>query len=175
MNRYAPVELLRSSDDTSTFDCGAEQQTIWLRRYAILAQQAGTARVYIARRASGGGIAGYHALSAGSMSVDDAPIRLAKPTGRHPIPVIILTRLGVDLAGQGRGLGTALVRDAFLRAAAAASTIGVRAMLIHVETADAASFYQRLDPAFVPSPVEPLHLVLLMKDLHTAISKAAAR
>ena len=173
MSRYAPVELLRPTDDTSTFDCGSEQQTIWLHRYAIIAQQAGTARVYVARRARDDGIAGYHALSAGSMPVDDAPIRLAKGIGRHPIPVIVLTRLGVDIAEQGRGLGTALVRDAFLRAATAASAIGVRALLIHAETQDAASFYQRLDPAFEPSPVEPLHLVLLMKDLRAAIGRAA--
>ncbi len=173
MTRYAPVDLLRPTDDTSSFDCGSDQQTIWLRRYALNAQQAGTARVYVARRTGDRGVAGYHALSAGSILVDEAPIRLAKGTGRHPIPVVILTRLGVDQAEQGRGLGTALVRDAFKRAAVAAGTIGVRALLIHAESPIAAAFYRRLDAAFEPSPVEPLHLVLLMKDLHAAIRGGA--
>ncbi len=175
MSRYAPVELLRPTDHTAKFDCGSEQQTIWLRRYALIAQQAGTARVYVARRTSDGSVAGYHALAAGSMLVDEAPARLAKGTGRHPIPVVILTRLGVDVSEQGHGLGTALVRDAFLRAAAAAETIGVRALLIHAESPRVVAFYRRLDPAFELSPVEPLHLVLLMKDLHASIGRVAAR
>jgi GNAT superfamily N-acetyltransferase len=86
---------------------------------------------------------------------------------------VILTRLGVDLAEQGRGLGAALVRDALERAATAAASIGIRALLIHAESQRAAAFCRRIDPAFQPSPVEPLHLVLLMKDIRAALLRAA--
>ena len=172
MSRYAPVELLRADHDTSIFDCGSEPQTLWLRRYALISQQSGTGRVYVACRTSDRSVAGYYALSAGSILADDAPARIAAGTGRHPIPVVILTRLGVDLAEQGRGLGSALVRDALQRAATAAGTIGIRALVIHAETSKAAAFYRNLDSAFEPSPADPLQLILLMKDVRAAIRRA---
>ena len=174
MSRYAPVELLRADHETSTFDCGSDQQTIWLGRYALIAQQAGTARVYVACRAGERKVAGFYSLAAGSILPEAASARLSAGAGRYPIPVVILARLGVDLAEQGRGLGSALVRDALKRATTAAATIGIRALLIHAESPSAAAFYRRVDPAFEPSPADPLHLVLLMKDIRAAIQRAAA-
>ena len=175
MTRYGPVELLTSEHDRSGFDCGSSAQTDWLTRYALLAQQADTARVYVVRPHGEPRVAGYYALSAGSVEPAHASARLASGTGRHPIPVVILTRLGVDLHDQGLGLGSELVQDAFLQTAAIADRIGARALLIHAETADAASFYSRLDPAFEPSPADLLQLVLLLKDLRAGIRKAATR
>lgn len=174
MSRYAPVEPLRSDHDTSTFDCGSEQQTNWLRRVGLTAQGAGTSRVFVVCRSGELKVAGYHALAAGSILAADAPARLKAGTGRHPIPVVILARLGVDRSEQGRGLGSALVRDAIHRAVTAAATIGVRGLLIHAETPEAAAFYRRLDPAFAPSPTDPLDLVLLMKDARAAVLRAGA-
>jgi len=175
VTRYDPVESLTSEHDRSTFDCGSSAQTDWLTRYALLAQGADTARVYVIRPHGEQRIAGYYALSAGSVEPSMAPGRLASGTGRHAIPVIILTRLGVDVRDQGRGLGSELVRDAFLQTAAIADRIGARALLIHAETAEVRSFYVRLDPAFEPSPADPLQLVLLLKDLRAGIRDAAAR
>ncbi len=104
-----------------------------------------------------------------------APPRIVKGLGRYPVPVILLTRLGVDIGEQGRGLGSALVRDAFLQTAAIEERTGVQALLIHAETPHAAAFYQGIDPAFEASPTDPLHLLLLLKDLRTAISLAGDR
>lgn len=169
MSRYAPVELLTRDHDRSTFDCGSIEQTFWLRRYALLAQEADTARVYVARRAGDTIVAGFYALSAGGVEPEDAPRRLARGAGRHPIPVVILARLGVDLGEQHRGLGTALLRDALLQTVSVANRIGVRALLIHAESPDAAAFYLRFDPAFESSPTDPLHLALLMKNIRAGI------
>ena len=93
---------------------------------------------------------------------------LRKGAGRHPIPVVLLTRLGVDVQAQGLGLGAALVRDALIRVAAAADVIGVRALLIHAESDRARAFYEHI-AEFEPSPTDPLHLVLLIKDLRRAL------
>lgn len=174
MTAYAPVELLTADHDQSSFDCGSDAQTTWLRRYALIAQLADTARVYVIRPHGEKRIAGFYAIAAGSVEVEDARTRLSKGTGRHPIPLIVLTRLGVDLRDQGRGLGSELVYDAFLQAATVADIVGARALLIHAETPAAADFYRRLDPAFEELPGNPLHIVLLMKDLRAAVRKAAA-
>lgn len=172
MSRYAPIEPLTSEHDRSTFDCGSPDQTTWLRDHAIQAQQADTARVFVVSRQGDQHIVGYYALSAGSVEPASASARLSAGAGRYPVPVVVLTRLGVDVSEQGRGLGTALVRDALIQVAAVATKVGVRALLIHAESDEAAAFYHRLDPAFAPLPGHRLHLVLLMKDLRKAIRAA---
>ena len=174
MTRYAPVEPLTAEHDRSTFECGSVAQSEWLRQYGLLAQQADTARVYVIRRHRERRVAGYYALSAGAVAPIEASRRLARGVGRHPIPVILLSRLGVDDRDQHRGLGTELVRDAFLQTASIADRVGARALLVHAETADAGRFYRRLDPAFEPGSTDPLHLVLLMKDLRRAVAKAVS-
>ena len=173
MSRYLPIGPLAPDHDRSTFDCGPNDQTVWLRQYALQAQQADTARVYVTRRLDDPKVAGYYALSAGSIEPENAPARVTAGAGRYPIPVIVLTRLGVDQAEQGRGLGTALVRDAFLQVAAVATRVGVRALMIHAESPQAVAFYVRTDPAFILIPDQPLHLCLLMRDLRKAIRDAA--
>jgi GNAT superfamily N-acetyltransferase len=173
VTRYGRVELLTADHDVSAFDCGSEAQTTWLRRHALQAHRADTAKVYVICRGGTNDVVGYYALAAGSVSHEHAPPRLTKGIGRYPIPVIILTRLGVDVREQGRGLGSELVRDALLQSVSIAGRVGVRALVIHAETSDAATFYRRISSAFEASPTDPLHLVLLMKDLRQTISDAA--
>lgn len=174
MSRYAPVALLNADHDRSTFDCGSDAQSAWLREHALRAQQADTARVYVACEAGRFAVAGYYALTAGSAAREAASPRATRGTGRYPVPVVILTRLGVHMGEQGRGLGAALVRDALLQTAWIAQRIGVRALLIHAENDAAVAFYRHLTPAFEASPTDPLHLILLMKDLRRAIALAAS-
>lgn len=169
MTDFRPVELLSAEHDTSDFDCGSDAQTGWLRRFAHQAQQAGTSRVFVVCPADAQRVVAYYALAAGSVEVEAAPERLRKGAGRHPIPVVILTRLGVDLSAQGQGLGLALVMDALRRVERAADTIGIRALLIHAESDVARAFYLHL-AEFDQSPTDPLHLILLMKDLRRAVS-----
>jgi ribosomal protein S18 acetylase RimI-like enzyme len=168
VTRYDHVQPLAPEHDTSGFDCGSDAQTTWLRRYALQAQRSGTSRVYVATLAGQPRVVGYHALAAGSVSAEQASSRVGAGVGRHPVPVVVLTRLGVDVAEQDRGLGRLLVRDALLRVAAAADTIGLRALLVHAESDAARSFYLHL-AEFEPSPTDPLHLFLLIKDLRAAI------
>jgi hypothetical protein len=66
-----------------------------------------------------------------------------------------------------------LLHDAFLQVASVAEKVGVRALLIHAETERAVEFYRRIDPGFEPTPTDPLHLLLLMKDLRLAIYDGA--
>ena len=168
MAAYGPVVPLGADHETTEFDSGSDAQTTWLRRHALQAQQSGSGRVYVVTAAQSPRIVGYYALAAGSVEPADASQRLAKGLGRHAIPVILLTRLGVDVSAQGRGIGAGLVRDALLRVNQAADIIGVRALLIHAESDEARSFYEHL-AEFEPSPTDPLHLVLLLKDLRRAL------
>jgi GNAT superfamily N-acetyltransferase len=130
--------------------------------------------VYVACRREDGRVAGYYALTAGSVEREAATERLAAGTGGYPVPVIVLTRLGVDVAEQGRRLGSALVRDALLQVAAVSTQVGVRALLVHAASAAAARFYMHFDPAFEELPGDSLHLVLLLKNIRAGLRRAAA-
>jgi GNAT superfamily N-acetyltransferase len=164
MDFVVAVRLQPERHEVAGFDCGSEAQTRWLRRYAATALAAGTAVTYVVTPAGSTEVVGYHALAAASVEPSNAPPRLLKGAGRGPVPVVLLARLGVDIRFAGRGLGSALVKDAMIRAQRAAEAIGARALMVHAETDVARAFYLRL-AEFEPSPTDPLHLVLLMRDL----------
>jgi predicted N-acetyltransferase YhbS len=94
-------------------------------------------------------------------------MRIAKGLAKHPIGVILLARLAVDLSERGAGLGKALLVDGLMRALTAADAIGARAILVHAIDEEAASFYKKF--GFEPSPLDPKQLMLLMKDLRATL------
>jgi GNAT superfamily N-acetyltransferase len=156
------IEKLAKDHDLSRFDCGNEALNIWLKRFAWINVQNDAARVYVAHRRDQVAV-GYHALTAGSVSRAEAPERIGHGLAAHPIGVVVLGRLAVDRAQQGKGLGTSLLQDALLRAEQAAETVGVRAVLVQAIDAAARTFYLR--SGFSPSPIDEMRLMLLMKDL----------
>ena len=114
------VEPISESHDVSRFDCGAyESLNEWLKRFALTNQRNEAARTYVVHRS--GSVVGYYSISAGSVSVEEAPDRISKGLARHPIPVILLARLAVDKDEKGTGLGKALLKDALARIAQAAT------------------------------------------------------
>lgn len=157
---------LAAADPVGEFHCGQTGLDEWIARSALANQQSGMATVFVSTTA--GSIAGYYALATGGIDHADAPARVTKGVPRHPIPVILLTRLAVDEQSQGAGLGRMLLRDALIRIDRAADEIGVRALLVHAKDDRARDFYLRV-AEFEPSPTDPLHLFLLMKDLRRAI------
>lgn len=160
------VEPIDARHEIGEFDCGVAELTDWLRRIAFAAHRSDSARVYVVHREQR--VVGYYALATGAVMKADMPPRLARGLGEHPVPVILLARLAVDLGEQGRGIGTLLLRDALIRVAGAAEIVGARALLIHAQNEAARAWYLR-QAEFDPSPVDPLQLMLLMKDLRRAL------
>jgi GNAT superfamily N-acetyltransferase len=156
------IEKLSKDHDLSRFDCGNDALSLWLKRFAWTNVQNDAARVYVAHRRDQL-VVGYHALTAGSVSRAEAPERIARGLAAHPIRVVVLGRLAVDQTHQGKGLGATLLQDALLRAAQAAETVGVRAVLVQAIDSAARSFYLRF--GFSPLPADEMRLMLLMKDL----------
>lgn len=162
------VEPISESHDVSRFDCeGHKSLNDWLQRFALTNQRNESARTYVVHR--NGLVVGYYSISAGSVSVEEAPVRISKGLARHPVPVILLARLAVDKDEKGAGLGTALLKDALARIAQAADIVGARAVLVHAIDEQAKKFYEHFD--FEPSPIHELQLMLLMKDLRKALEE----
>ena len=165
---YGPVVPITTSHVTDRFDCRSAAQTLWLRRYALQAHRTDSSRVRVVTHEGDHDVVGYYALSAGSVEPAGTPVRVGKGLPRYPIPVVILTRLGVDLTEQGKGLGRALLRDALVRVAAASEEIAARALLVHCEDVVARRFCERFGE-FEQSTTDPLHLYLLMSDLRRTL------
>lgn len=162
------VEPISESHDVSRFDCGAhESLNDWLKRFALTNQKNDSARTYVVHR--NGSVVGYYSISAGSVSLEETPARIAKGLARHPVPVILLARLAVDKDEKGTGLGKALLKDALSRIAHAADIVGARTVLVHAIDEQGRKFYEHFD--FEPSPTHELHLMLLMKDLRKALEE----
>lgn len=113
---------------------------------------------------------GYHALTAAALEREAPSARFIKGMPQYPIAVVLLSRLAVDLSVARRGLGEWLLRDAMMRTLAASGTVGVRAMLVHAIDQPARAFYLRY--GLEPSPTDPLHMMILIKDIVAALDAA---
>ena len=164
---FLPPALITAGHQVESFDCGQDSLNQYLKRFALTNTAAGTARTYVTTSSEEPMVIGYYSLAAASVQKAAAPERVAKGVPNYPIPVVLLARLGVDQRFQGKGLGTALLRDALTRALGAADVVGVRAILVHAKDEEAARFYSQF--GFTSSPTDPLHLMLLIKDLRRTL------
>jgi len=168
---FGAIGKLRREHRLDEFDCGKEDLNRFLKRQAWNNQQAHSAQTYVL--AKDFLVLGYYSLAAGAVTHDEATERAKKGLARHPIPVILLARLAVDNSIHGKGLGSALLKDALMRAATAADTIGARALLVHAKDDDARAFYEHF--TFEASLSDPYHLMLLMKDLIKIVGVVSPR
>jgi len=160
------IDKLRREHDVEAFDCGQEPLNRFLARYALHNQQVEASQTYVAL--AGEEVVGYYTLVVAEVEYDDAPARLGKGLARHPIPLMLLARLAIAVTWQGKGLGAGLLKDAMLRTLQAADIAGIRAMAVHAKDDAAKAFYERFE--FIPSPSDPYHLFLLLKDIRALIN-----
>jgi GNAT superfamily N-acetyltransferase len=158
---YSRPEPLRGKHLVEGFASGDTSLDLWLHRHARHAEAAGSARTFVT--VGEGRVVGYYALTVGQVEAADATARLLKgqPAGRR-VPVLVLARIAVDEEHQRGGVGRSLLQDALLRCADVAESVGARAVVAHVQP-DAAGFYDHF--GFEESPTDPLHRILLLKDL----------
>jgi GNAT superfamily N-acetyltransferase len=161
------VEKLRRDHPVENFDCGREELNRYLVRYAWQNQQTGAAQTYVG--IVGEVMVGYHSLAVASLSLEDAPERLTKGLAKHPVPVMLLARIATDRRWQGQGVAKALLRDAMQRTLRAAEIAGIRALAMHAKYEETWRFYEHFD--FVPSPTDPMHLFVLLKDVRRIIAE----
>jgi GNAT superfamily N-acetyltransferase len=142
--------------DSSAFDCGEPVLNEWLKRRAFANQVSGASRTFVVVGERNQVLA-YYALAAGAVVHSDA-IGSVRRNMPDPIPVMVLGRLAVDRSCQGQQLGSALLKDAFLRTVSVSENIGIRALLVHAINDAAKQFYIRR--GFQASPVNPYTLML---------------
>jgi GNAT superfamily N-acetyltransferase len=165
-NGYTAVRKLAATDQVDAFDCGQAALNQFLQRYALVNQKANSAQTYVS--CQGDVVVGFYSLVVGSADPPATPSRVMKGLARHPVPVMILARLAVDKEHQGKKLGQALLKDALLRTAQAADIAGIRSLLVHAKDDSARRWYEAWE--FEPSPTDPYHLFLMLKDLKNLLT-----
>ena len=167
---YRRPEPLGKQHRLDDFQCGEPALDEWLRRHARGAHASDTARVFVTTLAEGETVVGYYALAAAQVVPQDATARALKgqPQAR-PVPAILLARLAVDREHQGAGLGRSLLQDVLLRCVEAADAIGARVLLVHAKHEAAKRWYMQFD--FEESPTDPLHLLMLLKDVRVFLQR----
>lgn len=148
-------ERLSAGDDLSGFDCGEPALNEWLRRRALQNESSGASRTYVV--GVGLRVVGYYTLAHGAVVHAEAPGRVRRNMP-DPVPAMLLGRLAVDRAFQGRRIGAGLLRDAVRRTLQAAEIAGVRAILVHAISPAAKRFYEGY--GFIASPVDPLTVMI---------------
>ena len=161
----SPPSLLNDSHILDDFDCGNATLNNWLKRYAMQNQRANSAKTFIVCDTNH--VVGFYSLAVGSIEHEVASQRTKKGLARHPIPVMLLARLAVDIKYQGKKIGCGLLKDALLRTLEASEHAGIRAIFVDAKNENARKFYVNFD--FEPSPVDSLKLMLLMKDIQKSI------
>lgn len=167
---YRRPEPLGKQHRLDQFDCGEPVLDEWLKRHALSAHASGSARVFVTTLEDGETVVGYYALAAAQVAPDEATERALKGQPRaRPVPAILLARLAVDRAHQRAGLGRSLLQDVLLRCLEAAEAIGARVLLVHAKHDPAKNWYMQY--GFEGSPTDPLHLMMLLKDVRAFLQR----
>jgi GNAT superfamily N-acetyltransferase len=148
-------EALNDEHRLEGFRCSWPELTKWLIERARKNNKEGASRCFVV--CEGPDVIGYYALAAGAVSLDIAPGNI-KRNMPSPIPVVVMGRLAVHQDWVGKGIGSGLLKDAVLRTLQSSREVGIRALLCHAIDDAAKDFY--LQRGFIPSPIEPLTLML---------------
>lgn len=152
------IEPLDRRHDRSGFSCGIPELDQYLMHQAGQDVRRRFARAFVCTSDGANAVLGFYTLSTLSIDLDSLPAELVRKLPRHPVPCVLLGRLAVDAATQGRGIGSMLIADAIKRTNAVGKTVGVYAMIVDATNEAAKPFYMAF--GFLPFQNDPMRLFL---------------
>jgi predicted N-acetyltransferase YhbS len=115
-------------------------------------------RTYVAARGTDPQVFGYYTIAGGAVAFDHLPSEAAKKAPRHPVAVVLVARLAVDRAVQGRRLGEKLLLDALARSLELSDDLGIHAIVVDALDQQDKAYYQKY--RFMPLLDSEFHLYL---------------
>ena len=85
------------------------------------------------------------------------------------LPIAVLARLAVSEAHHGKGLGSALLRNALLSVVSAAQLVAFRGVVVHAIDDDAVRFYKKYE--FRETTGMERRLILPASDIVASLAK----
>ena len=125
------IRRLEEQDELQSFDCGVEPLNNYLRRHAWANQQKSSVGVtYVAiDEAAPRSVIGYFTLAAASVPQESFPKKYVRGLPPYDLPLILLARLAVDRRFTRKGLGHALISEAFKMTLRVADDVGCRGVV----------------------------------------------
>lgn len=163
------IEPIRRDHVRESFDCGIDELSLFLRKYARQSEGLGLARTFVAVGRGEREVLGYYTIRSGEVEVLDLPPEDTKRFPRYPVPVVHLARLAVARSAQGQGLGEHLLLDALERSLVASRSVAAYAVEVVAINEGARRFY--LKYGFQELLGDRLHLYLPMKTLAALFKK----
>jgi ribosomal protein S18 acetylase RimI-like enzyme len=152
------IERLDNGHVRSGFDCGKPKLNDFLHSLVSQYEKRDLGRTFVALEEIDQRVKGYYTLASGAIGVEGLPAKEAKKLPRHPVPIVLLARLAVDVSAQRRGLGGALLRDALGRSVAISESLGTFAVVVDALDEEANAFYEKF--GFLPLTDNPMRLFL---------------
>lgn len=168
MPGYTSPALLTAEHNLDDFDCEEDSLNNWLKRKALKNQFSGASRTFVV--CHNNHVIGYYCLFAGAITQQNSPKKLRRNMP-DPLPVLVIGRLAIDANHHNKGLGSALLRDAMLRAVTISEEVGVFAILVHALSPSAKQFY--ISRGFIESPVQPMTLMITMKTVISILMESS--
>ena len=143
------IRRLEDQDQVEGFDCGDDPLNNYLKRHAWANQQKSSIGVtYVAvDEGAPNVVLGYFTLATASVPRDAFPKKYVRGLPPYDLPLILLARLAVDRRFSGKGLGQALISEAFNIALRVADDVGCRCIITDAYR-DRTGWYARY--GFVP-------------------------
>src|SRR5712692_9964961 len=143
------IRRLEAHDEVENFDCGDDALNNYLKRHAWANQEKSSIGVSYVALDEGAPrtVLGYFTLATASVPRDAFPKKYVRGLPPYDLPLILLARLAVDRRFAGRGLGHALISEAFRISLRVADEVGCRCIITDAYR-DRTGWYSRY--GFVP-------------------------
>jgi GNAT superfamily N-acetyltransferase len=168
------IGRLEEQDEIANFNCGDEPLNQYLKRHAWNNQEKisiGVTYVAIDDTAPRT-VLGYFTLATASVARDAFPTKYVRGLPPYDLPLILLARLAVDRRFTGRGLGHALISEAFPISLQVANEVACRCIITDA-CRDRMSWYAKY--GFVPvegaAECGPQRMFLDMRTVRAALQR----
>ena len=136
------IRILKKSDDRGNFSCGEIELDYFFQKYAGQNQFKHYIGItYVATDEEN--IFGFATVSAGSLMRDDLTLKSQKKLPIYPLPILRLSRIGVDVQFQNQSIGKELMVAVFKLALEQKERFGCVGIVVDAK-ADAVEFYKKL-------------------------------
>ena len=160
------ISKLDSRHNRQRFSCGSSTLDSYLKIQASQDIKKNVGVTYVITLINSNDVIGYYTLSTVSIDASELPDEAVKKLPKYPmLPGILLGRLAVDSAHQGKKIGAHLLIDALKRSLSISSQIGINAAIVDAKDDKAAKYYNNY--GFIAFPSNKLKLFLPIKTIRS--------
>jgi GNAT superfamily N-acetyltransferase len=166
VQKISPPTPILHEHELVNFNSGETSLDEWLKKRALKNQASGASSCFVI--ANKKIVIGYYTLSAGAISHEAAP-KTMRRNMPNPLPILLLGRLAIDKKYHNTGLGSAMLRDAMIRAVSVARDAGIFAILVHALSEQAKRFY--ISRGFIESPLQSMTLMMTLETVRSILTE----